>query len=141
MRWRTVIAITAVCGAMAGAAPAQDKDSLVSSLRSVAPPNVAWDTGKMVNADVTCDGRDDSVLVGYQGGSIWVGLVPGGRASGARRPVAVRFGIALDKPDASCSTPVRLERTPLVCRTSAGPLAGCKEAPGCFAFNVVDDVC
>lgn len=125
------------------AASAQDisRESLVSALRSVAPPNVAWDSNTAISADVTCDGRGDNVLVGYQGGSIWVGLVPGGRASGSRRPIALRFGIELDKPDAFCSTPVRLQSEPLVCSTSAGPLPGCKPVAGCIGFAITDDVC
>jgi hypothetical protein len=128
---------------MSGGTSAQDGasvDSVVSALRGVSP-NVSWDTRSIISADVTCDGRFDSVAVGYQGGAIWVGMVPGGKASGARRPVAIRFTIERDKPDGFCTTPVRLERQPLDCMTTAGPLPGCKAAPGCFSFSVTDDVC
>src|SRR5689334_5761468 len=139
MRRRSFAIITAGLAATTTiVALAQERasvESVMSALRGV-NPSVSWDGRSIVSADVNCDGRIDSVAVGYQGGAIWVGLVPGGRASGSRRPVALRFPVEVNRADAFCSTPVRLEEEPRTCRTNAGPLPGCRPAPVCVGFAV-----
>src|SRR3954470_20708781 len=115
MRPRSIAATVCLVVTMAGAtttlaALAQERasvESVLSALRGISP-GVSWDARTILSADVNCDGRVDSVAVGYQGGAIWVGLVPGGRASGLRRPVALRYPVEVGKADAFCSTPVRL---------------------------------
>ena len=111
--------------------------SAVSALRK-AHPSVRWDKKSVVNADITCSGKSDQIVVGYgRDESVWIGLMKNDGHS-----VAVQFPIGGNSQNSICSTPVRIEILPLVCSDKdVGDLPGCKEVKGCYGFSIVDDGC
>lgn len=130
----TLCAIFASVGATADDAA---NAPAVSALR-IAQPSVRWDERSVVVADITCDGKPDRIAVGYgKDNNVWVGLVHGGT-----RPVTMQFPVGREHSTSFCSTPVRLEASPLACSDEdVGALSGCKEVKGCSAFSAVDDSC
>ncbi|MCS6764807.1 MAG: hypothetical protein MO853_13710 [Candidatus Protistobacter heckmanni] len=50
------------------------------------------------------------------------------------------FPVGGQAKNAFCATPVRIETSPLVCADPEnGERPGCKPAPGCIAFAMVDE--
>ncbi len=114
--------------------------SAVDALKA-ARPNVAWDSKSSVVADVTCDGRADAALVGYEGNMVWLGVVPGASERNTSVPLTIGFPVGRHSQDSFCAVPVRIEVSPLECRNEDGALPGCKPVKGCSAFSMVDDAC
>lgn len=131
------VAALSAFAASAIAADGTANVSVVAKLRE-AQSTVSWTEKSVVAADITCDGRPDRIAIGYgKGESVWVGLISRGA-----RPITMRFSVGKHSQDSLCSTPVRLEVSPLVCSDEEmGDLPGCKEVKGCFAFSLVDDSC
>jgi hypothetical protein len=101
-------------------------------------PQVTWIKGSVARADLNCDGKADTAVIGHEGDTVWLGIVPGGTR---QRAVTMRFLINRHAQDSFCAVPVRIETYPMECENEDGPLAGCKRVRGCSAFSVIDDQC
>ena len=109
-------------------------------LSSLARPGVTWKTAKAKTADVTCDGKADTVVFGTGKKSIWVGIVPGDGG----KPQAMRFGLDSGSQDGFCAVPKSIEVYPINCAAAADGLGiahlpGCKAVKGCRAFAVGEE--
>ena len=113
------------------AAQAQD-------LSLLAKPGVTWQAGKAKRADVTCDGKADTVVFGTARKSVWVGIVPGGGG----KPQIMDFGLRSQAQDGFCAEPERITTSPISCSAEEmGKFPGCKVVKGCQAFSIEDDAC
>lgn len=126
---------------LAFGATAQDKkttDAAISALH-VAQPKVNWDAKTAVSADVTCDGRADTAIVGYdRNEAVWLGVVSGN----SKYPVTMKFLVGKHSQDSFCSIPVQIETHPIDCEGDEGEtLPGCKKVKGCSDFSLVDNSC
>ena len=134
------LGIASVLASVNAMAQQRSPRSAVDALRE-ARPNVVWDSKSPVVADVTCDGRTDTVVVGYEGNTVWLGVVPGTSGRTSTRPLMLAFPVGRHSRDSFCAVPVRIEVNALVCRNEEGPLPGCKPVEGCSDFSLVDDAC
>jgi hypothetical protein len=132
-----------------GAVHAAEATAAVLETLHTQNPDVAWDGKGAVVADVTCDAVADVVVVGYQGKSVWIAMVPGAPAGKSGKPWLARFPISRNGQAGLCAMPVHLAVYPLNCdgdSDEAGEdeqpwLPGCRAIKGCSAFAVVDDTC
>ena len=124
---------------------AQDKitNDIPISILSAAKPMVNWDAKSAVNADVTCDGKVDTAVVGYEKDeAIWLGVVSGAVGNKPTKPVTMRFLVGKETQDSFCSSPVEIEVQPIGCEDDdIGALPGCKEVKGCSEFSMIDSSC
>lgn len=102
---------------------------------------VNWDAKTAAVADVTCDGIPDTVVVGYERGAVWLGMVPRTKSGRSGKPTTTRFSIGRETQDSLCATPVRVAVYPIECEDEEGSLPGCKAVKGCSAFSLVDNTC
>ena len=113
------------------AAQAQD-------LSQLAKPGVTWRASKAKSADVTCDGKPDTVVFGTAKKSIWVGVLPGGGG----KPQTMQFGLGRGSQDSFCAEPERITTSPIACSDEQmGRFPGCKVVKGCRDFTVEDGDC
>ncbi len=101
-------------------------------------PTVSWNVSSATTADVDCDGKPDTVMLGSEKDKVVVGVVWG--ASAKQSQIFV-FPVRGDTQDGFCSNPKTIEVSPLDCQSNDGPLPGCKAATGCKAFSILDDGC
>lgn len=111
--------------------------SVIDALRT-ARPGVTWDAKSSVVADVTCDGKADTVVVGYEGKTVWLGVVPGSGGRELPKPLTVGFPVGQYRQDSFCAVPVKIEVGALECRNEEMDLPGCKPVKGCSGFSLVD---
>jgi hypothetical protein len=124
-----------------GLAAAANPVAAVKALRE-AKREVTWDAKTAVVADVTCDGVPDTVVVGYERNTVWLGAVPGTTSDKSAKLTTTRFSVGKQTQDSFCTVPVRIEAYPLECEDEeVGALPGCKPVKGCSAFSLVDDSC
>ncbi|HVZ27551.1 MAG TPA: hypothetical protein VG798_02755 [Rhizomicrobium sp.] len=101
-------------------------------------PGVTWQTGKARTADVTCDGKADTVLFGTAKNSVWVGILPGDGG----KPQTMHFPIASGKQNGFCAEPKNVTVSPISCSDpEMGKFPGCKAVKGCQDFTVADEEC
>jgi len=102
-----------------------------------ANPAVDWNIDSAKTADFDCDGKADTVMLGYQKDRVVVGVV---WASPRRPPQILSFPIGVPTQDGFSSPPKLLNIQPLDCTTNDGrPLPGCRATPDCKAFSIPDD--
>ena len=111
--------------------------SALNALRKLRP-TADWNTGSVKMADFDCDGRPDMVLLGYEKDTVVVGVV---WAAQSKQPQILAFPSGRKTQNGFCSKPETIEIVPLDCQTDAGPLPGCRAAPGCKAFSIPDSGC
>lgn len=107
-------------------------------------PNVAWDDRLSAVADVTCDGRLDSVIVGRDANDkIWVGVAHGTSDWRGDRPSTVMsFPLGGGGQDAFCARPRVLSVQDRVCLNDEGQITpGCGRLTVCKVFSVSDEEC
>jgi hypothetical protein len=104
-------------------------------------PKVQWDAKSAVMADITCDGINDVVVVGYDAESVWFALVPGLKGGKLGKPMVNQLLIDPGVQGGLCSKPVHIEIYPLDCEGDSGPLPGCKMVKGASGFQLADDHC
>ena len=94
-------------------------------------------------ADVTCDGRLDSIIVGRDASNVWVGVAHGVSDWRGNRPSTVMsFPLGGGAQDAFCARPRVLSVHELVCINDNGEITpGCGKLPVCKAFSVSDEEC
>jgi hypothetical protein len=116
--------------------------ALVASAHAGPPAAFSKDKGvkwsAQGSADVTCDGKPDKLFVGHKRGEVLIGIVPGGR----HKPILFQIPSTntLGR-DAFCGGDVRLSIGPLDCRSSDGPIEGCRRARECKGFDAYDGEC
>jgi len=122
-------------------AAAADAAAAINALQQ-AKHEVKWDAKTAVVTDVTCDGVPDTLVVGYEKGAVWLGVVPGPSASKSAKLITTRFSVGKQTQSSFCAVPVRIETEPTECEDEEfGVLPGCKRIKGCLAFSLVDDSC
>ncbi|MFO1247967.1 MAG: hypothetical protein U1E93_07080 [Alphaproteobacteria bacterium] len=113
--------------------PAQALD-----LSGLEKPGVTWHASKAKTADVTCDGKPDTVAFGTGKDAISVAVLPGKGG----KPQIMKFGIGAARQDNFCAVPTHIELEPISCSDpEIGKFPGCKPVKGCQQFSVVDDQC
>ena len=100
-------------------------------------PSTSWDSASAKTADVDCDGKPDTVMLGSDKGKVVVGVVWGTH----KQPQLFVFPIRRDQQDGFCVAPKRIEVTPIDCESDEGSLPGCQATKGCKAFSLSDDEC
>jgi hypothetical protein len=107
-----------------------------------ARPAVRWDMASTKAADVTCDGKDDVIAVGYRQNEMWVGVVPAARSSRPGKPMIFEFAVSAGVQEAVCSVPVEIVISrPSCLQEGEFPLPGCKIVKGCKQFTIADNRC
>jgi hypothetical protein len=101
-------------------------------------PSVNWKAESSKVADVNCDGKPDTVVLGSQKDDAAVGIVWGTQRAPAQ---LFTFPIGKHMQNSFCSMPTNIEVSPLDCESDEGTLPGCKQYHACKAFSVVDDDC
>jgi hypothetical protein len=101
-------------------------------------PTVSWNVGSAKMADVDCDGKPDTVMLGSEKGKVVVGVVWG---SPAKPPQILVFAVSAAAQDGFCSNPKTINVSPLDCQSNYGPLPGCKVVPACKEFSIPDNDC
>ena len=131
-----------LAGMMAASPGSARAVSAIGILRSVQPA-VRWKAKTAMTGDFTCDGREDTAMIGFgRRGEPWIGLVPGSAGHRASVPSTLKFRLGNGYQDALCATPVRIETSPLVCLDPQTRLMpGCKPLPGCLALSMIDGKC
>jgi hypothetical protein len=117
-----------------------DASSTIKALQA-ANPKVKWDTTRSSVADVTCDGKLDTVTVGYLDQTVWLGVVPSARANTPSKAIIAKFAVGAHDRASFCAVPVRVLVYPIRCQNEAGALRGCKSVKGCAGFSLTDDEC
>lgn len=108
----------------------------ISELRKT-HPKVKW-TNKSTTADVFCDAKPSTIVLGSEKNDVVIGVVSG---THPRKIQVLSFPIRPDTQDGFCAFPTRIETSTLDCETDDGDLPGCKPIKGCQAFQVIDDEC
>ena len=111
-------------------AAAQTEPAAALKVLHTANDKVRWDAKAAVVADVTCDGVPDTVAVGYESGSVWLGVVPGIKSAKMGKAMTIRFLLGKQTQDSFCDVPVRVEVYPIECENEDGSLPGCKAVKG-----------
>ena len=101
-------------------------------------PTITWDTKSAKVADVNCDGKLDTIVLGSEKNNVVVAVLSGAPSVA---PSLFTFPVNQHTQDSFCSVPKRIEISPLDCASDEGTLPGCKQYKGCRAFSVVDDDC
>jgi hypothetical protein len=122
-------------------AAAQTEPAAALKVLHATNDKVQWNAKAAVVADVTCDGVPDTIVVGYETGSVWLGVVPGTKSPKAGKPMTTHFLLGKQTQDSFCDVPVRVEIYPIECENEDGSLPGCKAVKGCSAFSLIDDSC
>jgi hypothetical protein len=118
-------------------AQASKPEEMVSKLQK-AHPQVSWNSKSAVVADVTCDGKPDTVVLGSQKDAVVIGVVSGAHQDNIQ---ILSFPIRRDSQDGFCAVPKRIETSSLDCDSGEGPLPGCKPVKGCQEFSVIEEEC
>ena len=102
-------------------------------------PPVQWDVARALTVDMTCDGKPDTVVLGYQGhAQIWLSVrqstLPG-------RPLLMPLILEVGKPGAPlCQSPIRLSSEPLSGQPG-GELSPDKARATCQSLILEDGRC
>jgi len=116
-------------------------DSAVSILKA-AQPKVTWDAKSTAFSDVTCDGKTDTIVVGYEKEeTVWLGVVYGNKTNLVAKPVTMSFRVGKHSQDSFCSVPIQIKTYPINCSGDGETLPGCIKLKGCSAFSMVDNTC
>ena len=101
-------------------------------------PDVQWDPKSVAFADVNCDRKNETIVLGKQKNEAVIALVSGEHQE---KTQLLSFPIGSATQDSFCAMPVRIEVSPLECEPDVGPLPGCRPVKGCQSFRVADDEC
>lgn len=136
MKALAVLVVVLILGVFA-IAQRSGSQTAVTALRK-SNPGVSWQVSSSKMADVDCDGKPDTVMLGSEKGNVFVGIVWG---SAAKQPQILVFPMNAARQDGFCSNPKTIDVLPLDCQSNNGPLPGCKVAPACKALSISDNDC
>lgn len=135
MKKATALVVPLLLGLVA-AAQGSGSQRAVNALRKV-NPSVDWNASSAKTADFDCDGKADTVMIGFEKGRAVVGVVWG---SPKKYPQILTFPVGTPTQDGFSSQPKTINVSRLDCKTEDGRLLpGCKTAPECKAFSIPDD--
>ena len=97
-----------------------------------------WNVQSARLADVDCDSKPDTIVLGSEKDKVIVGIVWGATAN---KPQVFEFPIRADRQDGFCAAPTKIEVTPLDCESDEGTLPGCRVVRECKAFSLSDEKC
>lgn len=101
-------------------------------------PFATWDNRSLKRADIDCDDKLDSIVLGSEKGDVVVGIVWGNAKT---PPQILSFPVRPDTQNGFCAAPKEIKISSLDCQSDEGPLSGCKPTKGCKAFSLSDDKC
>ena len=101
-------------------------------------PTVKWRSQPIAIADVLCEGKPGTVVLGSGKNDVVVGVVSGLRQ---HKTEVLSFPIRSQTQNGFCGVPVRIKVYPRDCETDLGALPGCKPIKDCRSFSVIDDEC
>ena len=136
MRFPMFVMISMAFSLVANAQPSR-KDSVLTNLRK-AYPAVAWNEKSVTLADVNCDGKPETILLGSEKSEVVIAIVS---PKSQKKPQLFSFPISSATQNGFCRMPVRIVVSPLECESDSGPLPGCKPTRSCKEFTVADDEC
>ena len=87
-------------------------------------------------ADVTCDEKPDTVVLGSEKNDVIIGIVSG---TPPNKTQVFSFPVRGGTQNGFCAFPTRIEISPLDCEAEGGALPGCKPIKACRAFTVIDN--
>ncbi len=114
------------------------KSKAAAAVLTKSNPTVTWNVGSAKTADVDCDGKPDTVILGFEKDKVFVGIVWG---SATRQPQILVFPINSAAQEGFCSNPTTIRVSPLDCQSDHGPLPGCEVNPSCRDFSISDNEC
>lgn len=135
MKVSTILVVVLI---LPGFASAQAKSQVAATTLQKSNAAVNWNVSLAQTADVDCDDKLDTVMLGSEKGKVVVGIVWG---SPAKQPQILMFPLDSGRQDGFCSNPNTIKISPLSCESSNGPLSGCKVRLGCKEFSVLDNQC
>ena len=100
-------------------------------------PSAKWNAASAKIADVDCDSKLDTVVLGSENEQVVIGVVWGSH----KQPQVFVFPINSGAQDGFCAAPKKIEISVLNCDSGEGTLPGCKLATGCKEFSVSDEKC
>ena len=110
-------------------------------LRPESRAPVQWDVARAASADVTCEGKEDTIVLGYQGkNQVWISVRRNGTEGRPLLPPII-LPVGTEQADAFCRLPLQIQTFPLDCKKGDGPLEGCVVKPGCQGFTLSDGAC
>lgn len=118
-------------------AQAATAKTAVESLRRLRS-TTKWNVQSAKVADVDCDSKPDTIVLGSEQDKVVVGVVWGATA---KKPQVFEFSIRADRQDGFCAAPTKIEVAPLDCESDEGTLSGCRMVRGCKAFSLSDEEC
>jgi hypothetical protein len=113
------------------------KPEALSKLRET-HQHVTWNSEPLAVADVLCEGKPATVILGSENKDVVIGVVSGMRS---HKTEVLSFPISSGTQNGFCGFPVRITTSPLDCAPDIGALPGCKPVRGCRSFTVIDDEC
>ncbi len=112
---------------------APDMTAAITALNKLAGAKVAWNTAQAKQAEVTCDGRPDTVMFGTSAKTVWVGVF----SSTDGKAYAARFPLDGKLDNGFCAKPTSIKFYPQDC---GGPdetrLEDCKPSKSCKIFQL-----
>lgn len=129
---RSLLTLTLAVLFMSVAAQGSEGTDALATLKM---RGVAWDIAKARRADVTCDGKPDTVMFGTGRNAIWVSIAPGGGG----KPQIMKFSASGARQDGFGAPPVRIDIYPINCESEVGRLDGCRPVRNCKSFSVDND--
>jgi hypothetical protein len=97
-----------------------------------------WNSQSAKVADVDCDSKPDTIVLGSEKNKVVVGISWG---EVNKQPQVFVFPIRRDQQDGFCVSPRKIAIEPLDCQSDEGTLPGCRAVKGCKAFSLNDDEC
>ena len=101
-------------------------------------PAARWNNKSATVADVTCDGKPETIILGSEKNSVVIGVVSGANPTETQ---VFSFPVEAGTQNGFCAVPKRIEVSSLDCKTEGGALPGCEPIKGCQAFSVNDNEC
>lgn len=130
------ILLMAIIMAPQTVAVADDARATIAILNKAASAQIDWKLAKARAADVTCDGRADTIIFGTGEQSVWVGVVSGKD----KHAQIFQFPAAGNSEDAFAGPPLGIRIYPRTCEGGEGDrLPGCRRIARCKEFSVENE--
>lgn len=126
--------VVAVSAFAQSASPA--KDAVHALQRS--HPEIKWITDSVTLADVNCDGKPDTILLGSHRDLVAVGIVWG---QGSEQTQVLTFALQTGSQDSFCARPTQIKISEQDCNTGEYSLPDCRPNPSCHDFSIIDHEC
>jgi hypothetical protein len=137
MKPKMTLCLAMILIEVGAAAQGVRSDDAIAAFRKL-DASVEWNVASAEIADVGCDGKPDTVMLGYKKDEVAVGIV----FAAPEKAQLFTFPIQADASFGFCLKPERIEVSPIICEFSDGTvLSGCKATDGCKAFSIANNGC